>query len=578
MRRLRVPPLLALVLAGLSACSASGPVPVVSARNTVAADAPAAGSSRPGLALPGPQLGEEARIVHALHRLGYGPRPGDVERVRRIGLAAWIELQLEPRRIADEAVERALQAYPVLTMSAGQALQAYPRPDQALAQKVKSGDVSRREMLDAFPPDRRPYIITAQMQSARLFRAVMSERQLQEVMVDFWFNHFNVFAHKGAVRWMLPAYEREAIRPYALSRFGDLVIATARHPAMLFYLDNWMSTREDWVAPGGPARGRKLGLNENYARELLELHTLGVDGGYTQRDVVEVARCFTGWSIERPFDGGGFVYRALAHDGGEKRVLGSVIRAGGGEQDGFRVIELLVRHPSTARFIATKLVRRFVSDDPPPSLVERVARSFQETGGEIRPMLRIIFTSREFFSDEALRAKVKKPLEVVASAVRALGGEVLPPGAGAAPDRPWMALLGGGLPLARQVAALGEPLYEAQPPTGHPDVAEAWVNTGALLARMNFALGLAHNRFPGTRVDLSSLLEGADRGRPDQVLERLLGAILRGQVSAETRAVLAAQLGSPEITRRTADDRGPSATDVEKLVALVLGSPEFQRR
>ncbi|MEK7446965.1 MAG: DUF1800 domain-containing protein [candidate division NC10 bacterium] len=570
MRRLPGRLLMTLVAAALSAaCSVSGPRP----------SAPAGVAAPPSrIALPASPLSEEQQIVHVLNRLAYGPRPGDVERVSQMGLAAWIERQLDPAQIPDPAVERALSAYPVLTMTAADLLREYPRPNQQLVQKVKSGEMGRKEMMDAFPPERRPSVITAQMQSAKVLRAVMSERQLQEVMVDFWFNHFNVFAHKSAVRWMLPAYEREAIRPHALGRFKELVVATARHPAMLFYLDNWMSTREDWVVPAGPNRGRKLGLNENYARELMELHTLGVDGGYTQKDVVEVARCFTGWTIERPFDGGRFVFRAAAHDGGEKRVLGTVIGAGGGEQDGLRVIELLVRHPSTARFIATKLVRRFVADDPPEALVLRVARTFQETEGDIRAMLLAIFTSPEFFSDKAYRAKIKKPLEVVASAVRALDGQVFSPGRDSGGAAGGAALLGGGFPLSRQAASLGEPLYEAQPPTGHPDVAEAWVNTGALLGRMNFALGLAHNRFPATRVELGKALVGVDRRRPEEVLDRLLAVILQRQVSPDTRAVLAAQLDSPEITRSTADDRGPGHTDVERLAALVLGSPEFQRR
>jgi uncharacterized protein (DUF1800 family) len=341
---------------------------------------------------------------------------------------------------------------------------------------------------------------------------------------------------------------------------------------MLFYLDNWLSTRADLVVPGGPNAGRRMGLNENYARELMELHTLGVDGGYTQQDVVEVARCFTGWTIDRPQQGGGFVFRPQAHDRGPKRVLGQVIPAGGGQQDGERVIDLLVRHPSTARFIATKLARRFVSDEPPAALVDRVAATFLRTDGDIRAVLIAIFTSPEFWSPEVYRAKIKTPLEVVASAVRTLDGRLAPAGAG--PD----ALADGGVALAREVARLGAPLYEAQPPTGYPDRAEAWVNTGALLARMNFALGLAHNRFRGARVDLPRFLDGADRSRPAQVLDRLLQVVLHGEATPRTRAVLASELESAEITRTTAYDRTPKETDVEKLVALVLGSPEFQRR
>lgn len=543
------------VAPGRTASPPAAPPPVSAAR-------PAA------LSLPASSLGPDQRILHALNRLGYGPRPGDLERVRQMGLAAYIERQLDPRAIPDPAVEQALVAYPVLTQSTVALVRDYPQPTPQLRQRLASGEMSRQEVMEAYPAERRPAVITAQMQAARITRAIGSDRQLEEVMVDFWFNHFNVYAQKGAVRWMLPAYEREAIRPHALGRFRDLVLATARHPAMLFYLDNWLSTRADLVVSAGPNAGRRMGLNENYARELMELHTLGVDGGYTQQDVIEVARCFTGWTIDRPQQGGGFVFRPLAHDRGAKRVLGQVIPAGGGQQDGERVIEILVRHEATARFIATKLARRFVSDDPPPALVERTAAAFRRTDGDIRAVLAAIFTSPEFWSADAYRAKIKTPLEVVASAVRALDGRIAP-GVDAA---------GGGIPLAREVARLGEPLYEAQPPTGYPDRAEAWVNTGALLGRMNFALGLAHNRFRGTRVDVAGFLANTDRSQPALVLDRLLAVLLQGEASSQTRVVLAAHLESPEITRTTAYDRVAKDTDVEKLAALVLGSPEFQRR
>jgi uncharacterized protein (DUF1800 family) len=524
------------------------------------------------LTLPASPLTPDQQILHALNRLGYGPRPGDVERVRGMGLAAYIEAQLDPSALADPAVEQALPGYPVLARSAAELVREYPLPSPQVREQLASGRMTRQAVAQMYPPEWRPAVITAQMQAARVTRAVRSERQLEEVLVDFWFNHFNVYAQKGVVRFMLPAYEREAIRPHVLGRFRELVLASARHPAMLFYLDNWLSTRADLVLPRGPSAGRRLGLNENYARELMELHTLGVDGGYTQHDVVEVARCFTGWTIDRPQQGGGFVFRSLAHDRGEKRVLGRVIPAGGGREDGERVIDLLARHPATARFIATKLARRFVSDDPPPALVERAAETFQRTDGSIRAVLVTILTSPEFWSAEAYRAKIKTPLELVASAVRTLDGRLVAggPGHGGRGD--------GGRALAREVGRLGEPLYEAQPPTGYPDRAESWVNTGALLGRMNFALGLAHNRLPGTTVDLSRVVAGADRGQPAQVLDRLLVAVLHGEASPETRAVLAAQLESPEITRVTAYDRVARDTDVEKLVALVLGSPEFQRR
>jgi uncharacterized protein (DUF1800 family) len=519
--------------------------------------------------LPASPLSEDQRVLHVLNRLGYGPRPGDVDRVRRMGLAAYIEQQLGPARIPDPAVASALAGYPVLGQSAAQLVREYPRIPPQVRQRLAQGEMSRQDVMEMYPPERRPGVITGQMQAARITRAVLSEWQLEEVMVDFWFNHFNVYAQKGAVRWMLPAYEREAIRPYALGHFRDLVLATARHPAMLFYLDNWVSTRADLVLRRGPNAGRRMGLNENYARELMELHTLGVDGGYGQQDVIEVARCFTGWTIDRPQEGGGFLFRPQAHDRGAKRVLGQTIPAGGGVEDGERVIDILTRHPSTARFIATKLARRLVSDDPPAALVDRAAATFQRTDGDIRAVVLTIVTAPEFWSPDAYRAKIKTPLEVVASAMRALDGRLAPPG----PETP-----GGGVALAREVARLGQPLYEAQPPTGYPDRAESWVNTGALLSRMNFALGLAHNRFPGARVDLGVFLGSVDRSRPDQVLDRLLAGVLNGEATPHTRVVLTAQLASPQITRTTAYDRVPKDTDVEKLTALVLGSPEFQRR
>ena len=562
------------ILVALQTAACSSASPPAAAPTTAGHPAPVAAPLRAAgrLTLPASPLTPDQQILHALNRLGYGPRPGDVERVRRIGLAAYVDEQLSPSGLADPAVEQALPAYPVLARSAADLVRDYPQPTPQVRQQLASGQMSRQAAAEIYPPERRPAVITAQMQAARVTRAVLSERQLEEVLVDFWFNHFNVYAQKGAVRWMLPAYEREAIRPHVLGRFRDLVLATARHPAMLFYLDNWLSTRADLGVPRGPNAGRRAGLNENYARELMELHTLGVDGGYSQQDVVEVARCFTGWTIDRPQQGGGFVFRTAAHDRGEKRVLGQVIPAGGGREDGERVIDILARHPATARFIATKLTRRFVSDDPPPALVERAAATFQRTDGSIRAVLVTILTSPEFWSAEAYRAKIKTPLEVVASAVRTLDGRLVTTADGRE------GLGDGGMVLAREVARLGEPLYEMQPPTGYPDRAESWVNTGALLGRMNFALGLAHNRLRGTRVDLAGAVAGADRGQPAQVLDRLLAAVLHGEASPATRAVLAAELESPEITRVTPYDRVAKDTDVEKLAALVLGSPEFQRR
>jgi uncharacterized protein (DUF1800 family) len=455
-----------------------------------------------------PVTADERAIAHLLSRATLGPRPGDIARVRALGAAAWLEQQLHPEQMDDHATDVVLAALTTLRMSIPDLLREYPRLDPRLREQVQNGEMTRRELLARYPAEKRPQRIVAELASARMVRAVASKRQLQEVMVDFWFNHFNVFAAKGAVRWYVTDYERTVIRPHALGTFPDLVRASSRHPAMLFYLDNWLSARGDFTIPMGPNRGPKAGLNENYARELMELHTLGVDGGYSQKDVTEVARAFTGWSIERPRQDGRFVFRPRVHDDGEKVVLGTRLPAFGGRQDGERVIELLVRHPSTATFIATKLVRRFVSDTPPPALVAQVADAYLRSGGEIKRMLRTIFASREFRAADAERAKIKKPLEFVASAVRAVGGTV---------DAR------GGFQLARAAGEIGETLYGAEPPTGWPDRAEAWVNAGTLLARMNFAVALAEGRLPGVRIDTAAM-------------------------------------------------------DEAKLTALVLGSPEFQRR
>jgi uncharacterized protein (DUF1800 family) len=518
-----------------------------------------AGPSLPGASTPATT---DATALHVLQRLTYGPRPGDVARVQALGIDAWIERQLDPERIDDTAVEQALTGLPTLTMSIAALQREYPRATPEIQRRLAAGEMSPREIREQYPPERRPARIVAELQTARMLRAVASERQLQELMVDFWFNHFNVFAAKGEVRWYLTAYERDVIRPHAMGRFGDLLRATARHPAMLFYLDNWLSRRPGYTPRMGPSAGRATGLNENYARELMELHTLGVDGGYTQADVTEVARAFTGWTIERPREDARFVFRSAVHDTGDKRVLGQTIR-GGGQRDGEQILDLLVAHPATARFVAGKLVRRFVADDPPPALVERVAAAYRTSGGETRAMLRVIFTSAEFRATETAGSKIKKPSEFVASAARALGATADTRGA---------------LALARAAAEIGEGFYESGPPTGYPDRAETWVNPGALLARLNFALALVEGRVPGVQTDLAALVNGADRARPEAVLERLLAALLHGRASAQTRAVLTAQLRQPEIVRLTTDDRGPANTDVAKLAALVLGAPEFQRR
>lgn len=337
----------------------------------------------------------------------------------------------------------------------------------------------RREMIAAQQPNQ---VVYHDLTDAKMMRAVQSTHQLEEILADFWFNHFNVFYDKGINRMLTSSYEREAIRPHVLGNFKDLLLATSQHPSMLFYLDNWTSMSEE-AAERGRGKKKAQGLNENYARELLELHTMGVDKGYTQKDVTEVARCFTGWSITAPRVGGSFTFHQRMHDGGEKLVLGHRIPAGGGKEDGLKVIDILMEHPSTARFIATKLAQRFVADEPPPALVDRMAKSFTRTKGEIRPMLQAMFSSPEFWSEGAYKAKMKMPFEMVASALRATNAQV-----------------DSTVVLTQHLASLGQPLYKKVEPTGYYNSAEEWTNSAALLGRMNFAMALTSNKVPGVRV------------------------------------------------------------------------------
>jgi uncharacterized protein (DUF1800 family) len=379
---------------------------------------------------------------------------------------------------------------------------------------------------------------------AKMLRAIYSNRQLAEELDDFWFNHFNVYHDKGADRFLIPSFEREAIQPHVLGRFRDLLEATAKSPAMLFYLDNFESVRPD-IDAKAPAKKVKRGLNENYARELMELHTLGVNGGYTQKDVVEVARCFTGWSIEQPKKGGGFIFNDKVHDKGEKIVLGHVIPAGGGIDDGEKVLDILAGHPSTAKFISKELAQRFVADTPPPALVDRMAQTFLAKKGDIREVTRTMLASKEFWSEGAYRAKVKTPFEMVVSAVRALDANV---------DNAFA--------LANKVGDLGEPLYRKQEPTGYSNLNAEWVNSAALLARMNFALSLAQNKIPGITVDTAKFGQGG--------ATEIAQSLLLRDVTPQTRAT---------IENALKDQQAKSPGPAPALVAgLVLGSPDFQKR
>jgi uncharacterized protein (DUF1800 family) len=377
---------------------------------------------------------------------------------------------------------------------------AMPGVRQVLS-NVGSPELRRRIELISGPQQ----VVYRDLAESKVLRAIYSNRQLEEQLDDFWFNHFNVFVDKGADRYLVTSYERDAIRPHVLGKFRDLLEATAKSPAMLFYLDNWQSVGPNAPQPRGQAGKKQArGLNENYGRELMELHTLGVDNSYTQKDVTEVARCFTGWTINQPQRGGKFVFNPRLHDNGEKVVLGVTIPAGGGENDGEQVLDILARQPATARFISKKLAIRFVADDPPAALLDRMSDTFLKSSGDIRQVMLTMIDSKEFWSVGAYRSKMKSPLEMVASAVRSVNGNVDYATA-----------------LMQQVAQLGEPLYRKLEPTGYSNSSKDWANSASLMGRMNFALQLAGNKVPGVKVEVAQAakpgdpLAGIPFGSPD---------------------------------------------------------------
>jgi uncharacterized protein (DUF1800 family) len=617
--------------------------------------------------LPWKQAGltEKQAAAHLLNRFGYGPGPGEVEEVVKTGLDRWFEGQLAG--LSDPEVERRLRRLPAWEMSSRELARTYPPVGMVLAEARQAGvlpeKMDPRELTEDSRKDVRAKAIRfareqgyrsqkellGQLMAQKLFRAVASENQLTEVMTDFWFNHFNVSLTDNRARLHLLSYERDAIRPRVLGRFRDLLGATAKHPAMLFYLDNAQSsaaaeaptTLEGEIEGmprmrrrpsmgmenrgGSPSqrRVRPRGLNENYARELLELHTLGVDGGYTQQDVVEVARAFTGWTAIPPryrekaerrlarasrvgglgfHAEGDFLFRADLHDAGAKTILGTRLPAGGGVEEGEAVLDLLSRHPSTARRLAAKLAVRFVSDSPPKALVDRLAKVFLDTNGDIRRMLVALAESPEFWNRDAVGSKIKSPFELTASALRSLDARITDP-----------------RETLKWVARMGQPLYAYQAPTGFPDKAEAWVNTGSLLNRMNFGLQLAAGRIRGVDFDLTSLHAGEPESR-EEALRTYAGLLLPGRDLASTLKLLGPLVSDPALAKRVegaapreeqAQDREdeilfgdpemrgqtrsiivsdrlketePEPVDrvppssLEQVVGVILGSPEFQRR
>ena len=557
------------------------------------------------------------KAVHVLNRLGFGPRPGDVERVEKMGIDAYIRQQLAPEKIDDAAAEKAVAELDTLKMDSSHLMDEYYADIRRFLQQQRtSGDAaemklrfgvdipkSRTTKTPPKPPQfsleelgkRDALRCLGELQQAKILRAALSERQLNEVMVDFWSNHFNVDIRKNDCRALKMTEDRDVIRPHVLGKFRDLLGASAKSPAMLKYLDNAENSVprersaiekaviEFYVSyklgiSGTGLIPDKEGPNENYGREILELHTLGVDGGYTQKDVQEVARCFTGWGVSGSY--GSFEFKLDRHDKGAKTVLGVKIPAGDGIKDGEKVLDALARHPATARFISRKLCQRFVADDPPAALVERAAKVFTESDGDIRRVVETIVTSEEFFSPAAFRAKIKSPLEYAVSAVRATGASFIPaepPMKKARGTIEGAATLGYGnenlsklkrKTLNWSIYEMGEPLFACAAPTGYPEKSSKWVSGGALIDRLNFAVALTEQNVSDVRFDPASLIKGVDSDHPKEVLERLSDVLLPGGMTDSTRRTLEAK----------ALPKDGGTANIAKLTALILGSPDFQRR
>lgn len=726
--------------------------------------------SAPKMSLPSEKpvgiLNSQQRVLHALNRLTFGPRPGDEEAVLKMGLENWFQQQLHPDKIDDSAFEERLLDYPALKLSTTQLFLKFPSPnmlrqavyrggiatpsdpveraiyadatasyeaqrrkqereqgapgspqanaagdmqDEAMQPAMNQQNMAQQDMKPAYKPGQQPKnakearamkhqvpveaipdeevsevmqlpaeqrferllamkpgesvafrdalrpfqrvmltqgmtpqqreaveamqsparVVGSEELQVRLLRDVLSQRQLQAVMTDFWLNHFSVYLRKNQLEpYFLPAYENQVILPHALGNFESMLIADAMSPAMLMYLDNWESVGPNSLAasrfsrfqaqnPDAKVGKAARGINENYARELMELHTLGVNGGYTQKDVIEVAKCFTGWTIDRPYVGGPrrpvdfgkpdspgeFVFDQSRHEPGKKIVLGHVIEEGG-MKEGLEVLHILANSPATAHFVSTKLAIRFVSDTPPPALVDRMSATFLRTHGDIPSVLNTMFHSPEFWSPQVYRAKVKTPIEFMASALRASNAKLNNP-----------------LPLVQAMDRLGMPIFGMQTPNGYSWKADEWVSSNALISRMNFALILAGSRMPGTRTNVAALLGSGDTAATP-VTEQQLEAVLLGQAAApRTRETVLAQSNNPDAqktaaqnfasqpTRSMSDDDDAMAgnvrllrakagknnnrgynggsfnqlatapeTPLDTMAGLLLGSPDFQRR
>jgi uncharacterized protein (DUF1800 family) len=617
-------------------------------------------------AKPAP-LTQREQAEHALDRLAFGPRAGDVERVEKMGVQRWIDQQLHPERIDDSALQAKLAALPAMQLSTEDLIRRFPPPQtirqldtgktampadpverliyaNALANyreqrmkkqdgqansgmtppAVSDGDASllrmptpqrwnallqmqpgtmrpllqhmkpaeRQQLVAGMTPEQKEAleamaqparVVTEELEQEKLLRAIYSNRQLEEVMTNFWSNHFSIYVRKnGEMPWYLADYERDVIRPHAMGHFEDLLNAVAHSPAMLVYLDNQQSIGPHSIAAvrgaaNGAAKKASDGLNENYARELMELHTLGVNGGYTQQDVIELAKVLTGWGVENPQQGYGFQFNERRHEPGTKLVLGHTIQDGG-EAEGQEMLHILAENPATARFLSTKLATEFVSDDPPKPLINRMAKTYLKTHGDIRQVLRTMFRSPEFWSRDAYRGKLKTPLEFEISALRATDANIDNASA-----------------LAAALDRLGMPLYGVQQPNGYSLKADPWLGAEALLTRMNFALTLTANRVPGVEVQTALVVNSAETAQQSEL--RLEQALLDGRASAQTHEAVLKEMDasqtSPVMPAAMAKGTGRAgrgdlfAPPVQRPVpvnqsslaaALLLGSPDFQRR
>jgi len=576
-----------------------------------------AGAQTPTTLLP------EQQAQHVLNRLAYGPRPGEIAKVRAMGVDKWISAQLRPEKIDDAETVNLLKRYRTLDTPTETIERAFREAQQRRRQEQRMAAMADSAAGRTAAPQQQPQPgqgnpavarelqnrVIADLTSSKIARAASSERQLYEMMVDFWENHFSVFVGKGQTRIYLLEYDRDVIRPRAMGKFRDLLGAVAHSPAMLFYLDNAQSRADSThrvlqvagrgrLAPGQrpgagfpppnpqmnpAARPPRRGLNENYARELMELHTLGVDGGYTQQDVIEVARALTGWSINP--QAGSFFFNPTWHDADPKTVLGVRLAANRGIEDGEQVLDIVARHPSTAKHIATKLARRFISDDPPQAVIDRCAAVFTNSDGDIRETLGCVVKSPEFMSPAAYRAKVKTPFEVVVSSIRATQSQLdLRPGA------------------PQSVAYLGQQIFGRQTPDGWPDVAREWMNAGAILNRINFGLALAGDRVPGVVTGVVPELEAVRDAERERQVDVVVRVFFGGQVSSETREMLIS--GENPFASRANSDSGTTMqasnqmapnggngrrpgqpdmsavrlTGLDQIIGLALGAPEFQRR